>query len=165
MKNLKEYLPYIAILFIVIFIKAYIITPIEVNGDSMYPTLNNRDIMILNKVQTELGEVNRFDIVVVKYDGKYLIKRVIGLPGETLEFKDNKLYINDKEMKQDFLNDDVKTDNFKLEGKIPENYYFVVGDNRPVSLDSRYLGAFSRNKIIGKTTLTIFPFDRLGYKD
>ena len=87
MKNFKEYLPYIAILLFVIFIKAYVITPIEVNGDSMYPTLNNRDIMILNKVQTELGEVKRFDIVVVKYDGKYLIKRVIGLPGETIEFK------------------------------------------------------------------------------
>ena len=165
MKNFKEYLPYIAILLFVIFIKAYVITPIEVNGDSMYPTLNNRDIMILNKVQTELGEVKRFDIVVVKYDGKYLIKRVIGLPGETIEFKDNKLYIDGVETEENFLKEDVKTDNFKLEGKIPDNYYFVVGDNRPVSLDSRYLGAFSRSKIIGKTALTVFPFNRVGYKD
>ena len=118
-----------------------------------------------NKVQTELGEVKRFDIVVVKYDGKYLIKRVIALPGETLEYKDSKLYINGEEIEETFLEADVKTDNFKLSGKVPENYYFVVGDNREVSLDSRYLGAFSRSKIIGKTTLTIFPFNRVGYKD
>lgn len=165
MKNLKEYIPYIVILLVVIIVKAYIITPIEVNGESMYPTLYNRDIMILNKLKTEFGEIKRFDIVVVKYDGKYLIKRVIALPGETIEYKDSKLYINGTEMKETFLKENVKTDDFKLEGKIPNDYYFVVGDNREVSLDSRYLGAFSKSKIAGKTSLTVFPFNRIGYKD
>ncbi len=161
MKILKEYGPYLTILLVVVLLKIYIMTPIAVNGDSMYPTLKNNDIMLLDKSNKK---INRFDIVVIRYGDKYLIKRVIGLPGETVKFEDNVLYINGKEYEQDFLEENVVTKDFDLKGKIPKDFYFVMGDNRGVSLDSRMLGSFSIDKIDGKANFTIFPFNRLGNK-
>ena len=87
MKLLKSLIPYIIIIVIVVFVRTFIITPVKVNGTSMYPTLEGNEIMLLNK----LGTIDRFDIVVLKLDGENnnLIKRIIGLPGEKVEIKDN----------------------------------------------------------------------------
>ena len=94
MKIFKEILPFILIVLIVILIRTYIITPAQVIGSSMEPTLYNSEIIILNKIHYKLSNIKRFDIVVIKMDNeKALIKRVIGLPGEKVEYKDNKLYI------------------------------------------------------------------------
>lgn len=172
-KNLKEtileLLPYLIILITVLLVKTYLIAPVQVHGSSMMSTLHNNDIMILNKANYKFNEIKRFDIVVIKYDNKYIIKRVIGLPGESIEYKDNKLYINGKYYKEDFLDSDKKTKDFNLkditgENEIPEGEYFVMGDNREDSLDSRYVGTFSKKQIEGKTKLTIFPFNRIGNK-
>lgn len=124
----------------------------------MYPTLDDKDIMILNKIGYEVNGLERFDIVVVKYYDKYLIKRVIGLPGDNIKYKDNKLYINDKEVKLDmkFHN----TNDFVSETK--DNEYFVLGDNREVSKDSRILGNFTKDKIIGKVNIRFYPLDKIG---
>lgn len=130
----------------------------------MYPTLNDKDIMILNKIGYEVNGLERFDIVVVKYHDKYLIKRVIGLPGDNIKYKDNKLYINDEYVEEPFLNDDVVTWDFEMVGTVPEDSYFVMGDNRVVSMDSRDLGTFKKSRIIGKTNFTVYPFSNFGTK-
>ena len=158
---LKELIPYIVIIILVLLIKAFIVSPIRVDGNSMDDTLYNGDIMILDEVSYRFNDIKRFDIVVVKAKGEYLIKRVIALPGETVKYKNGKLFINNKYVKEEF--DHSETDDFD-EIKIGKNKYFVMGDNRKVSLDSRYLGAFSKNKIKGHTGLVLFPFSRFGVK-
>lgn len=163
MKVIKELLPYIIVIIIVILIKIFIINPVKVDGDSMYATLYDGDIMLLNKTSYWFNEIERFDIVVVNHNGKDLIKRVIALPGESVEFKDNKLYINGKYIEQSFLNKNEITEDFVLTN-IKENNYFLVGDNRDISLDSRILGTFDKKDIKGKAIFTIFPFTRFGIK-
>ena len=160
--KVKEILSYVIIIVIVLLIKHFIVTPIKVNGDSMNNTLKDKDIMILDKISYRFQDIKRFDIVVIKKDKEYLIKRVIGLPGETVEYKNNKLYINNKNIAEKFNHEE--TTDFILEEKIPEGYYFVVGDNRPVSNDSRYIGLIKEEDILGKTSFVIFPFNRFGNK-
>lgn len=159
---LKEALPYIIIIIVVLLIKRYVVTPIQVNGDSMDPTLKNGDFMILNKLSMKLDTIHRFDIVVIDKDDSYIIKRVIALPGETVKYENNKLYIDGYQIEESFLPDGKETNDF--EEKIPDNCYFVMGDNRQISLDSRQLGCFDISKIKGKTSLLIYPFNRFGYK-
>ena len=159
-KILKEYLPYVVIIILVLVIKSNIVAPIRVNGRSMNNTLKDGDIMILDIIGYRTSKLKRFDIVVVDNGKDYLIKRVIALPGEEVEYIDNKLYINGKQIKDNFGKG--KTKDFKT--KVSKNSYFVLGDNREDSLDSRYYGAFNKKKIIGKTSFTIFPFNRFGNK-
>ena len=168
MKKIKEISIYLLIIVMVILIRTFIITPVRVNGTSMDPTLKNGEIMILNKIKYNNKDIKRFDIVVVKMDKELLIKRVIGLPNEEVKYVDNKLYINNEYVEETFLNEGVYTTNFSLSDinleKIPENCYFVMGDNREISLDSRTFGCFSKDKILGSANLVLFPFTKLGYK-
>ncbi len=157
MKFLRELIPYIIVIVVVIFIRTFIVTPVKVNGTSMYPTLDGGEIMLLNK----LGKIDRYDIVVLKIDAENdnLIKRIIGLPGETVEIKDNKVYINDKEFEDSFgygitYNIDKVT--------LGDDEYFVLGDNRIVSLDSRVFGKIKKKDIKGTTNFIIYPFKKIG---
>lgn len=163
---IKEGWPYLLVLFLVVFIKAFIVTPIRVNGPSMDETLKNQDIMLLDKISYRFKEIERFDIVVIHLDEEDIIKRVIGLPGETVEYKDEKLYINGKRVKENFSH--AETDDFDLSKfeskKVPKDSYFVLGDNRVESLDSRVLGYIPRKRIKGHATFTILPFSRWGAK-
>ena len=162
-KNIfKELLPYIIIVLVVIIIKLFIVTPIRVNGPSMESTLHDKDIMILDEISYKFNDIKRFDIVVIKYKNEYLIKRVIGLPGEKIEYKDNKLYINKKLVKEKFSH--KKTEDYKSK-KIPNNKYLVLGDNRTDSVDSRMIGFIKKENIKGKTSFTILPFNRFGHKE
>ena len=162
--KVKVLLPYIIIILVVLFIKAFIVTPIKVNGESMYPTLEEGDIMILNKTAYYFNKPKRFDIVVVDMPDEYLIKRVIGLPGEHIEYKDNTLYVDGKKVKENFKHG--VTDDFNIEelgsDTIPENSYLVMGDNRENSLDSRELGFIREDQLLGRTSLIILPFNRIG---
>lgn len=162
MKIVKEILSYILIIVVVLLVKRFIFSPIRVNGPSMEPTLLDGDIMILNEIGYHINGVKRFDIVVVDYNDELIIKRVIGLPGDSVKYINNELYINDELISEDFTHN--TTDNYELKEIIPEGYYFVVGDNRPVSMDSRKIGLVSEDLIIGKTKTTIFPFSRFGAK-
>lgn len=161
MKIIKELLPYIIVVLVVILIRTFIITPIQVEGISMKPTLDDNQILLLKKYDKTY---RRFDIVVVKLPSERLIKRVIGLPGDTVRFKDNQLYINGKYVKEPFQH--AKTEDFEYEEngekKIPAGYYFVMGDNRDHSMDSRMIGPVSKNKIVGKTNFSLFPFQQFG---
>lgn len=159
---IKEFLPYVIIILAVILIKSFIVSPIRVNGVSMNPTLHNGDIMLLDEISYRFQNIKRFDIVVVHYEDEYLIKRVIGLPGEEIRYEDDKLYINDQYIEEDFTH--KKTGSFS-NITLGDNEYFVMGDNRSNSTDSRIIGPIKENQIIGKTNLTIFPFSRFGNKE
>lgn len=161
-KIIKEVLPYLIIIVIVILIKTYVFSLIRVNGPSMEETLLNKDIMILDKISYRFGEIKRFDIVVIDLGDEYIIKRVIGLPGEKVSYKNNNLYINGQKVKTNFKHS--KTENFETTNKIPENQYFVLGDNRLNSTDSRIIGTIKKEKIIGHARYTILPFSRFGSK-
>ena len=158
MKKVKEYFWYIIILIVVILVKSFVVSTVRVNGNSMYKTLLNKDLMILNKIKYNFKNVERFDIVVVKYENHYIIKRVIALPGEVIEYKDNVLYINDRKV-QDKYNS-IEQDDFSLE--LGNDEYFVMGDNRGDSLDSRIIGPIDKDDIMGNSEFIIFPFTRFG---
>ena len=157
-KWLKENLLFTILLLIIIIIRIFFYSPIRVNGSSMYPTLQDKEFMILNKIGLQKG-INRFDIVVVESNGKYIIKRVIGLPGESVMYSDNKLYINGKAIEDNYSKSE--TENFE-NVILKENEYFVMGDNREVSKDSRVIGPVNIKNIKGKTNLVIFPFNKIG---
>lgn len=163
----KELIIYGSIILAIILIRTFIVTPVRVNGTSMYSTLNDGEIMILNKINYKFTDIKRFDIVVVKTENNKIIKRVIGLPGETLKYEDNVLYINGQEVKESYLKE--KTEDFNINElgykKIPQDCYFVMGDNRDNSNDSRIIGCVKREQIKGKTSLVIFPFKNAGYKN
>ncbi len=157
MKIIKSLMPYIIIIIVVILVRTFIATPVRVNGSSMYPTLKGNEIMLLNK----LGHINRFDIVVLKIDDREdnLIKRIIGLPGETVEIKDNEIYINDKKIEDKYgygvtYNIDKVT--------LKKDEYFILGDNRKISLDSRVFGTIHKDEIKGTTDFIMYPFKSFG---
>ena len=154
---LREIKPYIYIVLAVMIIRSFLVTPGLVNGESMEDTLLSNDVVLVNKIGLKTG-IHRFDIVVLEYDGDTLIKRIIGLPGDKVEYKDNVLYINDLEIIHDFKFQ--KTDDFVLQAGDKE--YIVLGDNRKDSKDSRIFGPVKENQIKGKVNLILFPFSRFG---
>jgi signal peptidase I len=163
-KIIKNIISYVLVIGVAILIKIFIFSPIKINGTSMVPTLNDGEIMILNEIGYRLNGLERFDIAVANVDGERLIKRVIGLPGETVEYVDNKLYIDGKMMIENFKHGDTK--DFSLSeinvDKIPDDYYFLVGDNRGNSKDSRIIGLIHKSAIMGKTNFILYPFYRIG---
>ncbi len=157
MKIIKEIIPYIVIVLVVVLIRTFIITPVRVDGDSMKNTLKNGDILLLYK----LGSINRLDIIVLdeEKDNEKIIKRVIGLPGETVAIKKGKIYINDKVIDDEYAYGETSDfDKVTLE----DDEYFILGDNRLISKDSRYFGPIKKNEIKGKIVFRLFPFTKIG---
>lgn len=157
MKKLKELMPYIIIVVVVLLVRSFIVTPGLVNGSSMEPTLHNNELVLINKIGLNKG-IDRYDIVVVKYENSTIIKRVIGLPYETVEYINDTLYIDGEivNTKVDF----EYTKDFKLTAG--KNEYIVLGDNRNISKDSRIIGPVKESDIIGKVDLVLFPFSKFG---
>ncbi|MEG0527909.1 MAG: signal peptidase I [Longicatena sp.] len=149
-----------------------------VRGTSMYPTLKDDQTVFINVAASYTTSIKRFDVVVAKnYDTDALwVKRVIGLPNETVEYKNDVLYIDGKEVKEPFL-DKAYVESMKAQGervnftndfvseKLGEDEYLLVGDNRVNSLDSRNesVGAFKREQIIAKGVLVISPIQEMRY--
>lgn len=158
MNKLKELYPYIGIVIVVVLIRSFLFTPAIVNGSSMEPTLNDKELVIVNKIGIKTSGLKRFDIVTAKYESDTLIKRVIGLPNETVEYIDNELYINGEKVISDL--DFQYTHDFKLVTKDDE--YILLGDNRNISKDSRVIGAFNIKNIKGKVGFVLFPFTKFG---
>jgi len=166
---IKEIYPYIVIIILVFLIKKFLVAPVRVIGPSMKDTLLNGDIMILNKINYRINPIRRFDIVVIKYEKDLIIKRIIGLPGDKVEHKDNKLYINDVYYEEHFLSTGTTTTPFTTKSisgfdVIPENCYLVLGDNREESKDSRIIGLINKKDIEGRASIIVFPFNRIGNK-
>lgn len=161
---IKDSIKFILVVFVLMFLMVYVVSITQVVGNSMSPTLENGEVLILNKAKYRFSEVKRGDIIAFTYeDTKYLIKRVIGLPGDYISIKDNKVYINGKYYKENYLKD-IDTPNFELTNlgytKVPENMYFVLGDNRDNSLDSRKIGLVNKADIIGEIAIRFWPINK-----
>ncbi|CAH0346962.1 signal peptidase I [Bacillus sp. CECT 9360] len=161
----------IAVLLAVV-IRYFLFAPIVVEGLSMMPTLHDQDRMIVNKIGYTFGEPDRFDIIVFHApEKKDYIKRVIGLPGDRIEYKDDTLYVNGKAYEEPYLDESKKqvidgplTEPFTLEDYIgrdtvPEGTLFVMGDNRRFSKDSRHIGAVKMEDVLGETDMVYWPID------
>lgn len=161
-KFLKDMLPILIILIGILSLKATI-----VSGKSMNPTLDDKDYLIINKLAYLNTEPKRGDIIVLQsnlldYEGKHkdLVKRVIGLPGEKLKIENGKVFINDKELDEIYINN-INTPG-DTDITISENNVFVMGDNRPESLDSRNkeVGNIKIDNIIGKVFGRVYPIEK-----
>ena len=168
-KVIKEIYPYVIIIISVVIVRMFIATPVIVSGDSMVPNLYNGDLLLVRKIGYNSKNINREDIVVLKVidkDGEEeIIKRIIGLPGEHISYKNNKLYVNDKIVHENYLFRD--TNDFNLEeictcSIIPEGKYLVLGDNRPISKDSTEFGLIDEEDIVGKAIFRIWPLTKIG---
>lgn len=156
-------------------IRYFLFTPIVVDGESMMPTLEDGDRMIVNKIGYEVGEPDRFDIVVFHApEKKDYIKRVIGVPGDHIAYKNDQLYINGKPQPEPYLDaykkdiiEGTLTEDFTLEELtqmevVPEGHVFVMGDNRRYSKDSRIIGVVPMEEIIGSTKVIFWPPTEMG---
>lgn len=152
----------------------FIFRPVTVEGNSMYPTLIDQERGFSNVFSTYVSDIKRFEVVVAYYepnDDRW-VKRVIGLPGEKVEYKNNKLYINDEFVEEDFFDEayvNEKTNNGQIvfsrdfgPYQLGEDEYLLVGDNRIVSYDSRNVGPFKKDDIVSKYVLVLYPFDKIG---
>ena len=158
-KFIKELIPYAVIVLVVVLIRSFLVTPVIVSGDSMVPTLEDKQLLLLNKINYKINDIDRVDIVVIKMENNEIIKRIIGLPGEEVLYRSNTLYIDGHELENDYNFD---TDDFSLKTicnctKIPEDKYLVLGDNRAVSADSRIMGLIDKEDIEGSVEISLWP--------
>ena len=154
---------------LVVICREFIFMPVTVDGESMLPTFEEKNKVVVSK----LTSIDRFDMVVFDApdDSVLYIKRVIGLPGDTIEVKDEVLYVNGKAYNEEYVNreydGEIVTGDFTLEEmtgstKVPEGSYFVMGDNRLRSKDSRTFGFISEETIEGEVKFRFFPFNEIG---
>ena len=166
----RDFMWYIIAFAVIIFALIFVVSIQTVAGNSMDPTLKDGDRVLVSKLSYKISSVSRNDIVLLDVHGKSFVKRVIGLPGEKIEYMDGFLFVNDEPFKESYLNQDVVTYNFMFsdicsledcpDGKIPEGKYMVMGDNRPESNDSRdkSFGLVDKSDIKGKVIFRVWPF-------
>ena len=159
----KDAIKYIFIIVLVFVIIMYVFTLEQVVGPSMENTLKSGDVVVLNKFIYGIKDIKRGEIISFNYaDTKYLIKRVIGLPGENVKIENNKVIIDGKILKENYIGD-IPVNNFYLSSlgydKIPDDMYLVLGDNRSNSMDSRNpkVGLVKKKDIIGRVKLRVWP--------
>ncbi|MFE3573573.1 signal peptidase I [Lysinibacillus sp. NPDC059133] len=178
--ELVEWIKAIVFALLVAFvIKQFLFTPVLVKGASMMPTLEDHDRVIINKIGPKFKAIDRFDVVVIKMNEETnYIKRIIGLPGDKIEYKDDQLYINGEKFSEPYLEQFKKelkdtgslTYDFTLdqnlgETTVPEGQYFVLGDNRRVSNDSRNpeVGFIPKERIMGTTSIICWPVKHIDF--
>lgn len=162
---IKDSLKYLIVIAIVFFIALFVVSFEQVIGPSMKGTLDAGDVTIVNKLVYKFRTIKRNEIVSINQKDKIMVKRVIGLPGEHIEYKDNKLYVNGSLILENNIS--VETKDFKLEDigyeTIPKDMYFVLGDNRTNSSDSREFGLVKKDEIIGKIVMRLYPFSKIKF--
>lgn len=154
--------------FIIVYL--FILQPHEVKGNSMYPNFEHGDFLLTDKISYQLNNPQRGDVIVFQapLDERYdYIKRIVGLPGETVSIIRGKIYINDELLNESYLPSDTETrqglvfkDNDRF--NIPDQEYFVMGDNRAHSSDSRDWGTVPKENIVGKVWIRYWPFNKIG---
>ena len=158
---------------IVVPIRYFLIQPFYVQGASMEPNFLDGDYLIVDEISYRLESPQRGDVVIFKYPldpSQFFIKRIIGLPGEIVKIEDGRVFVSGEEgEKEVILNEsDYLRDAYTAGGMeivLKEGEYFVLGDNRGSSSDSRKWGILSRNLIIGRAWIRAWPFDRLRILD
>lgn len=152
--------------FIAFLIRTFLFAPYIVEGASMEPTLHNHEKILVNKFKSD-GNIEHGEIVIIKGQEENYVKRIIGLPGDTIEMKNDELFVNGKRMNETYLSENRKiavSNGLKLTGDfgpltVPKGELFVMGDNRLHSMDSRNgLGLIQKSNIIGKSEVVFFPF-------
>ncbi len=170
--EIMEWVKTILLSIAIAFLITLFVRPTLVKGYSMYPTLEPNNYLIINKIPYTLGEPSRGDIVVFKShllteDGreKDLIKRVIAIPGDHLVIESGRVYVNDVEIDESYINGSFTRGDLNL--TIPCEKIFVMGDNREKSMDSRdaRVGPVNLEMIRGKVIVRLFPFDEIGSVD
>ena len=159
----------IIVLAAVVFFVTFVAQRTKVSGQSMYPTLEDGDNLITDKISYRFRDPERFDVIIFPYDeeeGIYYIKRIIGLPGETVQIdEDGNIYIDGEILEEDYGYETIEYAGTASELiTLGEDEYFVLGDNRNNSLDSRYaeVGLIEGSKIQGRAWVRIYPFDSIG---
>ncbi len=157
----------IILLAIIIPFRMFIAQPFIVHGASMDETFHQSDYLIVDELSYLLRDPVRGEVIIFKNpmnEKQYFIKRIIGLPGETVTVRDNKVTISKGgaiiNLEQPYIGSESTRNAYK---KLGTDEYFVMGDNRAVSWDSRYWGALTRDKIRGRAFLRLFPFTQIGY--
>ena len=185
---LEWILTVVAAVLIALPIRAFAFELVRVDGISMDTTLTNGEIMFVSKYDyastwlsfpwqnekakesatriTTGGDPKRFDVVICRYPGRgdtNFVKRVVGLPGDTVELKDGYLYINNEKIDEPYIQDEYRSGWLNTFGPctVPEGHYFVMGDHRNDSNDSRSQGALPRNMIVGHVRSVLYPFNEI----
>lgn len=152
---------------IIIPVRYFLFQPFYVKGSSMEPNFYDYEYLIIDEISYRFNGPERGDVVVLhdpRETSQYFIKRVIGLPGETVTFAGGKVYINEEEINESaYLPADVITTTFNgdLQYTLAENEYVVLGDNRTASYDSRRFGPIDKTEIVGRSWVRAWPFDRI----
>ena len=142
---------------------------LEVTGDSMYPSFYDKEQIIAEKISINTSNIDRGNVVIFKHPiekNRLLIKRIVGLPGETLSLINGEVHINGERLEEPYLVNGLQTKGQRIieegpEYRIPEDSYFVMGDNREKSTDSREWGYVKKELIVGKGILVYYPFNRM----
>lgn len=185
---LEWILTFVVAVMIALPIRAFAFELLRVEGESMDDTLANGEIMFVSKLDyssvwltfpwqdeaerekaariTAGSNPERFDVVICRYPGRgdtNFVKRVVGLPGDTVELRDGYLYVNGEKYDEPYIPDEYRSGRMNSFGPytVPENHFFVLGDHRNNSNDSRYQGALPRDMIIGHVRTVLYPFSGL----
>lgn len=165
--SIVEWIKVFGLAIILAFVITLFIKPTLVRGDSMLPTLHENDYLIINKIGYKVGEPKNGDVIVFKSDleqndgtNKDLVKRIIGIEGDRVTIKDGQVYVNDKLLNEPYLSQGMDTKG-DIDLVVPQGKLFVLGDNREVSLDSRYeqVGLVDISDVEGKVLIRLYPFN------
>ncbi len=165
--NIKDWIITIFLFIIVfLFVRTFIGQPVMTNGESMSPTLVHGDRIFVEKLSYLFNEPKRGDIIVFPYPAdpsKEYIKRIIGMPGDIIDLRNNQFYVNDERIDDPFEVDVVPLGDVQFPITVGEDKYFVLGDNRIVSHDSRHseVGLIDKGDILGKASFVFYPFSRI----
>lgn len=159
----------VALFFAAVIVPKYILQRTVVVGDSMETTLHNGENLWVEKVSYHFNKLKRFDVIVFyphgKDDNEYYIKRIIGMPGETVQIIGEDIFINSELLTESFGKDPIKNPGIAVNPiQLAEDEYFVLGDNRTVSLDSRYeeVGPVKKENIGGRAIFRLWPLNKMG---
>jgi signal peptidase I len=148
-----------------VFIILFLYQPVRVEGTSMVPMLQDQDRLFINKLAYRMGEVRHSDVVVFHYPRdltKSYIKRVIALPGDRLRIEHGRVYVNGIQLSEPYVPARYADERSQPEMTVPSSEYFVMGDHRSISSDSRDFGTVDRSLIYGKASFVYWPFDQAG---